>query len=342
MPWLWRSVVVAATGVICPGRRRRRTLACVEDVPRKKKSPTAGIRKQMPDDEWERWIEEFRKHPGETVKVAQIMGVPRNRARIAWHHGWPRQGRPAIVDLVAVDQYAARVKRAEREEAAAPLPVPALPAASKAPPPKRSPEPPVQVTSARDLAIHGPERIMAQMLERDKRRQLVAADSAKTRAEEGMMISTARRNGIALAAVTAQLIRMANGLMPKIAEIMKVEAVSVKDAVTMVQKIAVITRLGTEASKMALQMERAAMGEPMSDDIKTNGRLDPEQAADWVLMGMRAVERFKQRQGGGTDEDEGRSAQESSPRAGEDEDDEDDEQQSDAGLASVGRPELPN
>lgn len=274
----------------------------------------------MTDEEWERWIEAFRQHPAETVRVAQIMGRPRNRGRLAWYHGWPEQGRPPIAEILAADAIDARAKRAAIDEKER------------------------EQTPAKHLVEHGPDMVMQQMLDRDKRRQLAAADSAKTRSEEGVMIATSRRNGIALAAVTAQLIRMANQLMPKIAQQMQSENVSVKDAVTMVQKIAVITRLGTEASKMALAMERVSMGEPLSDEINANGRLDPEQAAEWVLMGMRAVERFKQRRGG-LDEDEGGSAAAdpaalTAPGPGESPDDAG--AGADAGLASVGRPELPN
>ena len=285
-----------------------------------KKSPTAGVRKLMTDEEWERWIEAFRKHPGETVKVAELMGCPRNRARLAWYHGWPKQGRPAITELLAADQHAARAKRAELEEVEEELPE----------------------STARDLVEQGPDMVMRQMLERDQRRQRAAADSAKTRAEEGAMIATARRNGIALAAVTAQLIRGANTLMARIGPNLAKEDISVKDAVSLVQKIAVITRLGTEASKMALTMERAAMGEPMGDEVTANGRIKPEQAAAWVALGMKAIQRFQERNGG-VDEVEGRSASKApAARSASTTRDDEDDDTDDRGLAAVGRAALPN
>jgi hypothetical protein len=221
------------------------------------------------------------------------MGVPRNRGRIAWHHGWPKQGRPPISELLAADKMAARAKRAEMEAEGAEDPV-------------------VEETPTSALASESQRQVMAAMVERDKTRRKALDDSSRTRAEEGLLISVTRRNMMALGSVTAQLMRGAQALAPKLSQALQTEQLSVKDGMAVMQKLSVIARLGAEAGKMAVQMERLALGEPMGDEAAmTGGRLTPADAERWMQLAMRTLERTRERSArGGTDEDQGRGDRE--------------------------------
>jgi hypothetical protein len=295
------------------------------DAP-KKTSPTAGIRKRVSDSEWERWITLFREFPGEVVKVARLMGVPRNRSRIAWHHGWPKQHRPPICELLEADKMAARAKRADLEAQGVEDPV-------------------IEETPVSSLATESQRQVMAAMVERDKTRRKVLEDSSRTRAEEGALIAVTRRNTMALGAVTAQLMRGAQELAPKLAKALQTEAISIKDGMSIMQKLSVIARLGAEAGKMAVQMERLAMGEPMGDEAATaGGKLSPQDAERWLQLAIRTMQRSRDRTAatnarGGVDEDQGRSAR-AKPAA---EAPSGDELDDDAGgVVEVGRTDLLN
>lgn len=257
-----------------------------EEKPKPKRggfrSPTAGIPKRVSDLEWERWIETYRKHPGQIVKVAALMGCPRNRASIAWNKGWPKQGRPPVSELLEADKVMARKMRAEAEEAEA----------------KGEAQPGSEavaevVPTAAELAT--PEastaRNMALMVEREKTRRASARDAALTRAEEGKLIKRARRNATELADVTAELLEGAKALMPRLRDLMEDEAaeLTLKEGISFMQKLAVLTKLGTEASKMALQAERLAMGQPVGDEDTAGaagGELSPEHAVKWMQLGI--------------------------------------------------------
>jgi hypothetical protein len=248
------------------------------------RSPTAGIPKRVSDAEWERWIETYRKHPGQIVKVAALMGCPRNRASIAWNKGWPRQGRPPVSELLEADKVLARKMRAEAEEAA----VRGAEVVA---------EPPIPTAAELATPEASTQRNMALMVEREKTRKASQRDAALTRSEEGKLIKRARRNATELADVTGELLAGAKALMPRLRKLLEDEStdLTLKEGISFMQKLAVLTKLGTEASKMALQAERLAMGHPVGDDDvegATGGALSPEHAAKWLQLGVGMLRRW--------------------------------------------------
>lgn len=299
------------------------TLRLVE--PSKPRSPSAGKPKRVTDAEWDRFIAAFRQFPGQTQKVSEIVGTTRNRARIAWYHGWPKQGRPAICELLEDEKVLARAERFDLEVAEDDEEELVAEVVS----PGRHSEPPVDENH---------KRVMDGMLQRDLQRRKVLADSLKTRAEEGQLVRESRKNSVELAQATAKLLHGVVALSAHIGEKLASEkGISIKEGMTLIQKAAVITRLGNEASKMALQMERLVLGQPVGDETgeADTGKLSPKDALKWIEMTMKAVKRYETRTAGGGSDAAGPSKP-AAAGAGRESDDADD---SDA-LATVGRPAL--
>lgn len=254
-----------------------------DEVPQpRKRSPAAGVPKRFTDAEWDRLVNAFREHPGDTTLVSEITGIKRVRVVKAWHHGYSRQGRPAISELLESDKILARATRADmHDEAADAVEVPSAPAT-------------VVVDS--DGVSHEHKRVMAAMVERDKVRRQALADSARTRAEEGALIAVARRNVMQLGLISAQVLRGAQHLAERMQKQLESEQVSLKDGMQLIQRSSVVVRLGNEAAKMAIQMERLAMGQPVGDGSEsTDGALKPEDAERWIEVASRALERARKR-----------------------------------------------
>jgi hypothetical protein len=277
---------------------------------------------RMTDAEWERWIAAFREHPGHTVKVAKIMGCPRNRARLAWYHGWPKQGRPPISQILEMDKSLARAHRGMRESDDA-----------KA-------EPGEITDSVRALAKH--TDVADAVAERNRRRQKALEDSVKTRTQEGMLISISRGNSIALAASTANLLKGAQALSKRMEEQLRLETVPIREAMSLIKSVAIITRMNAEASKQVFEMERLVMGEP-DTEVKggAGGKLSPAEAAEWMRVAMNTVRKYEERKairGSGDASQSGRPGETIVVHASSDDDDEDDDdsEDDDEGIGRAG------
>lgn len=228
-------------------------------------------RNVSPED-WERWLAAFREAPGQTSVVAEQMGVGERRARRLWRDGIPKQGLPAIRTVIAREQVEARALRGDPDAAD------------------------LEAVSGRE------QRTMLEMLEREKKRARVASDAAQTRAEEGRLVQAARRNALALMLSTSGVLKGAMQLGQRIEEALAAQAAGplrdfdAKAAVALVRQAAAISRFGTEAAKMAVQMERLLMGQPDGDsDLPDGARLSPEQAERWITVAARAVRMARER-----------------------------------------------
>lgn len=300
--------------------------------PRSRRGPAAGKSKKFSDGQWDSLVTAFRENPGDTRLVAEITGIKFARCVRAWHHGYPVQGRLPISEIVESDKMLARAKRAELNDEEE---------GRSEPPPKAKfvSVPPGGLEQTAEVVSPEHKRVMAAMLERDKQRRKALEDSARTRAEEGRLIQVSRRNVMSLGLTAARILRGAEQLATRMeGQLAKETNLPLKEAMSLVQKASVIVRLGTEAGKMAVQMERLAMGQPIGDGTDVGGaggKLSPDDAERWIEMTMRALERSKRRQRDLVNDEE-----ESIP-AGSDEPEPPRQLPSggpDAGIVRVGRP----
>ena len=263
-----------------------------DEVPQpRKRNPAAGHPKRFTDAEWDRMVNAFREHPGDTTRVSVITGIKRLRVVRAWHHGYERQGRPAISELLEADKFAARALRAEMHDAAAAAAAPHDAGIDDNDDAAGIVDAPTHIVTTAE-----PARVMAAMVERDKVRRKALEDSARTRAEEGALIAVARRNVMQLGLISAQVLRGAQHLAERMQKQLELEQVSLKDGMQLIQRSSVVVRLGNEAAKIAIQMERLAMGQPIGDGSEsTDGALKPEDAERWIEVASRALERARKR-----------------------------------------------
>ena len=249
--------------------------------------PKGGGAFRMTDAEWEKWVALFREHPGETVKVAKLMGVPRNRARIAWYHGWPKHGKPAISDLIEQDKTLARAHRASAVAA-------------------KEATADVEITPVvKELAKRTESEVTEAVAERKKVMKRIQDDSIRTRSEEGMLINVSRGNALALAGLTVNLIKGARALSKRLEEQLTKDQIPAREAMSMIKSIANVVRMNTDASLQVLEMERRVMGEP-APDVKASGRFNADEAAEHIALAFKAMEKYRARQarkelGGGRD-----------------------------------------
>lgn len=238
--------------------------------------PKSGGAFRMTDAEWARWIALFREHPGETVKVAKLMGVPRNRARIAWYHGWPKHGKPAISELLEQDKTLARAHRASVLEKEATADVEITPAVQ-------------ELAKKTDADVTDAIAKRKQVLKR------LQDDSIRTRAEEGMLIDTSRKNALALAGLTINLIKGAQQLAKRLEVQLRSDVIPAREAMSLIKGISNVVRMNTDASLQVIEMERRIMGEP-APDVKAGGRFSPDEAAEHIALAVKAMEKYQQRQ----------------------------------------------
>lgn len=230
----------------------------------------------MTDAEWARWIALFREHPGETVKVAKLMGVPRNRARIAWYHGWPKHGKPAISELLEQDKTLARAHRASALEKEATVDVEITPA-------------------VQELAKKSGDDVAEAITKRKQLMKKVQNDSARTRSEEGMLINVSRGNALALAGLTVNLIKGAQQLAKRLELQLRSDVIPAREAMSLIKGISNVVRMNTDASLQVIEMERRIMGEP-APDVKAGGRFTPDEAAEHIALAVKAMEKYQRRQ----------------------------------------------
>lgn len=256
-------------------------------------------------------VNAFREHPGQTTRVSELTGIKRARVVRAWHHGYELQGRPPISELLDADKVLARAKRAD-------IVLPGATVVVEDEPGDLAAE--VVNTIEPDDVVHTRQhrKMMAGMVERDRIRRKALEDSARTRAEEGALIAVSRRNVMALGTISAQVLRGAQQLatrMQKQLEKAGKDELSLKEGMQLIQRASVVVRLGTEAGKMAVQMERLAMGQPIGEGLDTNTtKLSPDDAERWIDMTVRALERARRRrESGGENEVPSRSAQAERP-----------------------------
>jgi hypothetical protein len=262
-----------------------------ESTPEKNPDPSSnGFGRRMTDAYWDEWLDIFRQHPGETVKVAGLMGVPRNKARVIWHHGYPKQGRPPMRDVIEGEKAAARDLRAELE-AEAPRGVQGRDARAH-----KTEAPAKEVEAPGDAIIQN--AAVGIIVERDRKRRRAQADAAKTRAQEGVLVSVSRGNAIALAAATANLLIGAQELAARMEKMLRFDDIPLREAMGLMQKISIMARMNAEAAKNAIEMERVIMGTPDGDAERhvSGGKLTPQEAAEWLQLGMKTVQKFQKRE----------------------------------------------
>lgn len=239
-----------------------------------------GVPKKISPHQWQRWVAAFRRHPlrAEVLKECPDLSAP--RASAAWTRGFPAQGLPSIRSIVGAEMERAREIRHEAEL---------------------------------EQAQRQEQRVEVEVMVRERKRLKQLEAAAQTRAEEAMLVSTARRNAIALAGVTAQVLQGALQLGQKIGQELSRQAaektVDVELSLKLLQRAANITRLNNDAAKMAFQMERMVLGIPPEGDESSDGQMTLEDSERWFAEAHEAFQRARARRllgpgGGGEDQDQ--------------------------------------
>lgn len=244
--------------------------------------------------EWNRIVAAFAKHEGRVVLVAQELGWPKARTNRVYTKGYPSLGYPPVKSILGMDgSVEAELEvRAERQ--------------------KKS-EPAVPETGSKPGGSPGPQEVRAEMmssteesrikrmvqLERD--REAARKDAVQSRTEEALLVSTNRRNAIALNAVTSQVLQGAMKLSAKINQALELEASSkgkleLPAMLSLVRQAAAIARFNSEAAVLAVKAERLVMGQPTEvpgEGEGEGGTLD--EAVAWIETAGRAVRLAQQR-----------------------------------------------
>ena len=244
--------------------------------------------KSITPDSWNHIVAVFLKHDGRILASAQELGWPPARAERVFKRGYPSIGYPPVKTLIARDRFSEQEIRARRAELEA---LRAEDGGSSSAPMVQDGEP-VQVLAEPE------QRRMAELLRREAEREKARQDALKTRAEEAMLIGMARKNAIALNAVTAQVLRGATELAGTIQrELEQLAAnggsMTVGQKLQLVRQAAQIARFNAESAQLAVKSERQVMGGGPDEEPETSGSL--EESAAWIESSLKAIERARAR-----------------------------------------------
>lgn len=245
--------------------------------------------KSVTPDEWNRIVAVYAKHNGRVTFVARELGWPMKRTARLWQNGYPSKGYPPIKTVLAHDHLSANAVRAARAELEAEVEDEVAPFRAAV----------LEATHA--VVLPSKEQLrLTELMSREAEREKARQDAIKSRGEEASLVSAARRNALALNAVTAQVMRGAVKLSAKIQVLLEEEAVSSKLTVgqqlALVRQASQIARFNAEAATLAIKSERMVTGDPAGGDGGDGERgVDLEEAAKWVEASIMAVQRARQR-----------------------------------------------
>jgi hypothetical protein len=143
------------------------------------------------------------------------------------------------------------------------------------------------------------------LAESQRKRDQALERVALIRRKEAELVEASRKNAISLAALTSQLLDGGIALSTEIEKALKRQKdsadFSAKEGLNLVRQLSAITRLGNEAAKFAIQMERLVLGEPTGDPESDTGEKKPaewtlDEAEQWISTAADAVKRRRQRE----------------------------------------------
>lgn len=224
-------------------------------------------------------------------RVAKMAGVHRTTVAKAFKKGWPGLGLPPILEVIKVDQEAARAilsdKIREHEEKKAEVEA------------KRAKIVDLEAMTAaveldREQAAEA-RRIQA-VVDDELRRQKARAQAAEDRAEEAKGVRVFRRNTIALGGMVAKLSRDMLRLPDAFTEALEKEIrdgkLTSKAALQLMRTAARVNKETAEAMASVVKLNRLLLGEPGEIiGVQGTGELTPEEAASWIRRASTALER---------------------------------------------------
>lgn len=233
------------------------------------KKPEGKLRKTP---EWyAALVQAFLIHGKNFAAVSRDLGITRFACRTAWNEGWTKQvgtelnggvrryekvdWAPPIKNKIAEYQVLARAKLEEERRAV-------------------------------DKEKEDREAALRDAVEKAK------ADLVDSRALQGRTVKQARANSIALMGVSGNLLQAAAQLSKKVARLVSDPnwTPSPKQAVSLLGRMAEITKMGVESASIADEMERKALGEPdmvFGFDVS----MSVEDAVSEIHQGYAALQR---------------------------------------------------
>lgn len=253
-------------------------------MPPRKQHPVTSLISQS---EWDRICEVYRRHNGPRKSVAEELGWTIVRMKRVFKRGYPSQGFPPVMQVLCMDPDSVDEIRAKRQQLQKELP-PSEPIES------------VEEVEAKAVVIHTREQErIASLMRREDERRHAREDALEARTEEAVLVSSARRNAIALNGVTAQLMAGAIKLAAKIQKGLEEEAsggtMSTKEQLALVRSAASVARFSSETTMLAAKTERMVLGEPIETEPEHHDDGSLEQAVAWIERSVRAVERARKR-----------------------------------------------
>ena len=216
-------------------------------------------------------VQAFLVHGQNFAAVSRDLGITRFACRTAWNEGWTRQ---------VGTELNGGVRRYEKVEWA---------------PPIKNKISEYQVLARAKLEE---ERRAVEQEKADREAALrdavdkAKADLVDSRALQGRTVKQARANSIALMGVSGNLLQAAAQLSKKVARLVSDPnwTPSPKQAVSLLGRMAEITKMGVESAAIADEMERKALGEPdmvFGFDVS----MSVEDAVSEIHQGYAALQR---------------------------------------------------
>lgn len=163
--------------------------------------------------------------------------------------------------------------------------------------PERTWAPPIKDIIAKEMEIARLKRIEAEeeQAERDKiSRQKLRDDAVKTAEQEARAVVQARGNAMGLSSVISKLLLGSLPLADRIKDELEKGSYTPQQALKIFVNMAYIVRQGTEAIRLALEMERTRLTEPIHDSLlKDIENITPGEAVKQLESVQRTIERAK-------------------------------------------------
>lgn len=211
---------------------------------------------------WEAMIEAYRLHPGHHINAAAQAKVTPAYAKLAWDNGWWKtagyERYIPIRDIVAAEQATARA--ALVKSGAKPTPATVQEAR----------------TEARSVV------------------QNAVVDLEEARVGEARLVRTLRQFAMSSLAALAPIKQVLPEITKRLAEQLRTEKLTPKEAVSLMRAIEEISRNATEQAKIAVELERRVLGEP---DLTIDHRVvaDAPENLEAAMREIQEAEEARQR-----------------------------------------------